>query len=79
MTYEVVFSLEAAAELVRIAGAVRPASAVIQAAESIRQRLAGDPLEVGRHLSEEFGWHWLGRRASDFPCLKTMTESDCQC
>ena len=52
MTYEVVFSLEAAAELVRIAGAVRPASAVIQAAESIRQRLEVDPLEDGHPVSE---------------------------
>lgn len=30
MTYDVVFSLEAAAELVRIAGAMRPALPVMQ-------------------------------------------------
>ena len=52
MTYEVVFSLEAAAELVRIAGAVRPASAVSQAADSIRRRLAVNPHQIGQHLSE---------------------------
>jgi hypothetical protein len=52
VTYEVVFSLEAAAELVRIAGAVRPASAVIQAAESLRRRLEVDPHEAGHFLSE---------------------------
>jgi hypothetical protein len=52
VTYEVVFSLEAAAELVRIAGAVQPASSVIQAAESIRWTLENDPHELGHPLSE---------------------------
>ena len=52
MTFDVVFSLEAASELVRIAGAVRPASSVIRAAESIRRILENDPRETGRPLSE---------------------------
>jgi hypothetical protein len=52
VTHDVVFSLEAAAELVRIAGAVRPASSVIQAAESIRQALENNPRKGGHPLSE---------------------------
>lgn len=52
MTYEVVFSLEAASELVRIAGVVRPAVAVIHAADEVRQRLEVDPLDKGHFLSE---------------------------
>ncbi len=52
MTYHVVFSLEAAAELVRIAQAVRPASSVIQSADSIRRMLEQDPRGVGHALSE---------------------------
>ena len=52
MTYDVVFSLEAASELVRIAGTVRPAASVIQAAESIRRMLENDPRKVGYPLSE---------------------------
>jgi hypothetical protein len=52
VTYHVVFSLEGAAELVRIAGEIRPASSVIQAAESIRRTLEKDPCEHGHSLSE---------------------------
>lgn len=52
MTYDVQFSLEAAAELVRIAGSVRPAAAVLRAAESIRRRLENDPAGRGLFLSE---------------------------
>ena len=51
MTYDVVFSLESAAELVRIAGIVRPAASVIQAAESRRRMLENDPSKVGYPLS----------------------------
>lgn len=52
MTYDVVFSLEAASELVRIAGAVPPSALVIQAAESIRRKLQSDPQGIGSPLSE---------------------------
>ncbi len=52
MTYDVEFSLGAAAELVRIAGTVRPATTVLRAAESIRQALESDPAETGHFLSE---------------------------
>lgn len=52
MTYDVVFSLEAAAELVCIAAAVRPPASVIQAAESIRRMLENDPRKAGHLLSE---------------------------
>ena len=59
MTYDVVFSLEAAAGLVRIAGAVRRASSVIQAAESLRRTLENDPGEGGHLLSE--GLYYVDR------------------
>lgn len=52
MTYDVEFSLEAAAELVRIAGSVRPAAGVLRAAESILRTLESDPAEAGHFLSE---------------------------
>ncbi len=51
MTYNVEFSLEAAAELLRIAGVVGSAAA-IRAADSIRRRLESDPEGLGNFLSE---------------------------
>lgn len=51
MTYNVEFSVEAAAELLRIAGMVGSASA-IRAADSIRRRLEVDPAGNGSFLSE---------------------------
>jgi len=50
--YDVEFSLEAAAELLRITGAVGSVSSVLNAAVSIRRRLEDDPAEQGQHLSE---------------------------
>ena len=52
VTYDVQFSLEAAAELVRIAGAIGSAVAVLQAAERIRHKLENDPADQGEFLSE---------------------------
>lgn len=52
MTYDVQFSLEAAAELVRIAGAIGSAVSVLQAAERIRHKLENDPADEGEFLSE---------------------------
>ena len=52
MTYDVEYSLEAAAELVRITGAVGSAVSVLRAAESIRRRLENDPADKGEFLSE---------------------------
>jgi hypothetical protein len=51
VTYNVEFSLEAAAELLRIAGVVGSAAA-IRAADSIRRRLESDPEGLGNFLSE---------------------------
>ena len=51
MTYTVEFSMEAAAELLRIAGVVGSAS-TIRAADSIRRRLEVDPAGNGNFLSE---------------------------
>lgn len=52
MIYEVQFSLEAAAELVRIASSIGSAVSVLQAAERIRQKLENDPDVEGDFLSE---------------------------
>ena len=52
MTYDVVFSLEATAELLRIALTIRPATSVVLAADSIRKMLEQDPHRVGHALSE---------------------------
>ncbi len=51
MTYNVEFGMEAAAELLRIAGVVGSA-AVIRAADSIRRRLEIDPARQGNFLAE---------------------------
>lgn len=50
--YDVQFSLEAAAELLRITEVVGTASSVLQAADEIRSRLESDPAEQGEYLSE---------------------------
>ena len=52
MTYDVEFSLEATAELVRIAAAVPSAASVLQAVEAIRRTLENDPAKAGQFLSE---------------------------
>lgn len=51
MTYNGEFSLDAAAELLRIAGVTGSASA-IRAADAIRRRLEVDPAGNGNFLSE---------------------------
>jgi hypothetical protein len=50
--YDVQFSLDAAAELVRIAGAVGSAVLVLNAAENIRRKLENNPADQGVFLSE---------------------------
>jgi len=50
--YDVQFSLEAAAELIRITGAVGSAASVLKAAERIRGKLEKDPADQGSFLSE---------------------------
>ena len=52
MIYDVEFSLEAAAELLRIVEIVGSAVAVLQAADVIRRRLENDPADEGHFLSE---------------------------
>jgi len=52
VTCDVVFSLESAAELVRIAGSVGSAASVIQAVESLRRILEKYPSKAGHPLSE---------------------------
>ena len=49
---DVEFSLDAAAELLRIAEVVGSAVLVLQAAEAIRRQLENDPGEKGGFLSE---------------------------
>ena len=50
--YDVEFSLDAAAELLRITEVVGSAVSVLQAAEAIRRQLEDDPAEKGELLSE---------------------------
>ncbi len=52
MIYDVQFSLDAAAELLRITEVVGSAVSALQAAEAIRRRLESDPAEQGEFLSE---------------------------
>jgi hypothetical protein len=52
MIYDVEFSLDAAAELLRIAEVVGSATLVLQAADQIRRQLESDPAEKGKYLSE---------------------------
>ena len=52
MIYDVEFSLDAAAELLRIAEVLGSAMIVLQAAEAIRRQLENDPAEKGDFLSE---------------------------
>ena len=52
MIYDVEFSLDAAAELLRIAEVIGSAVLVLHAADAIRRQLENDPAERGRFLSE---------------------------
>ena len=52
MIYDVEFSPDAAAELLRIAEVLGSAMIVLQAAEAIRRQLENDPAEKGDFLSE---------------------------
>ena len=52
MIYDVEFSLDAAAELLRIAEVIGSAMSVLRAAETIRRQLENDPAEKGAFLSE---------------------------
>ena len=52
MIYDVEFSLDAAAEILRIAEVLGSAVLVLQAAEGIRRQLENDPAEKGKFLSE---------------------------
>ena len=54
MICDVEFSLDAVAELLRIAEVVGSAVLMLQAAEAIRRQLENDPAEKGRFLSEGF-------------------------
>jgi hypothetical protein len=52
VTYDVQFSSDAAAELIRIAGTVGSAVLVLNAAENIRRKLENDPADQSVFLSE---------------------------
>ncbi len=52
MIYDAPFSLDAAAELIRIAAAVGSAEFVLDAVDDIRRRLESDPADQGVFLSE---------------------------
>lgn len=50
MIYDVEFSLESAAELLRISEVLGSAVLVLQEADSIRRQLENDPTEKGEYL-----------------------------
>ncbi|MFM7931847.1 MAG: hypothetical protein ACKN82_07660 [Pirellula sp.] len=52
MIYDVEFSLDAAAELLRITDVVGSAMSVLRAADQIRRHLENDPADKGEFLSE---------------------------
>ena len=52
MIYDVQFSLDAAAELIRIAEAVGSAVLMLNAVDDIRRKLENDPADQGVFLSE---------------------------
>ncbi len=52
MIYDVQFSLDAAAELIRMAAAVSSAELVLNAVDNIRRKLENDPADQGVFLSE---------------------------
>ena len=52
MIYDVQFSLDAAAEIIRIAAAVGSAVLVVNAVDNIRRKLENDPADQGVFLSE---------------------------
>jgi hypothetical protein len=54
MIYDVEFSLDAAAELLRITEVVGSALSVLRAADQIRRHLENDPADKG-HFSDESG------------------------
>jgi len=58
VTYDVIFSLEAAAELIRIIQIASPGS-TLAALEVIKRALEGDPRGSGHELSE--GLHYIDR------------------
>lgn len=59
MNFDVVFSLEAAAELIRIVSALSSANDVLRASEAIRQSLEINPKDAGTELSE--GLYYIDR------------------
>ncbi len=52
MIFDVQFSLDAAAELIRLAAAVGSAGLVLNAVDNIRRKLENDPADQGVFLSE---------------------------
>ena len=58
MKFKVVFSIDAAEELLAIIGKVDAVS-VLSASETVRKALEADPLNAGRELSE--GLHYIDR------------------
>ena len=59
MTYDVEFSIEAAAELLRITEVVGSAVSVLKSADAIRRTLEDDPAGKGEFLSE--GLYYIDR------------------
>ena len=59
MNYDIILSLEAVEDVLRIIIASRSKAAIVKASEQIEQALANDPADAGKHLSE--GLYFIDR------------------
>lgn len=59
MNYDVVLSLEAVEDVLRITMASQSKAAVVNASKQLQEALHVDPKEAGKHLSE--GLHFIDR------------------
>ncbi len=59
MNYDVILSLEAVEDVLRITMASQPKAAVVKASKRIQVALVDDPADAGEHLSE--GLHFIDR------------------
>ena len=59
MNYDVILSLEAVEDVLRIVIASQSKAAVVKASKQIEEALANDPADAGEHLSE--GLYFIDR------------------
>ena len=59
MNYDIIWSLEAVEDVLRITIASQSKAAVVKASKQIQEGLANDPADAGKHLSE--GLYFIDR------------------